>query len=53
MAKRQINSEPAESSCVNILAKPNGANFHLADLHIHTPEDKPFQCPKGFDPSHE
>jgi len=23
-----------------ILKKPNGANFHLADLHIHTPADK-------------
>ena len=22
-----------------ILKKPNGANFHLADLHIHTPAD--------------
>lgn len=49
MAKRQINSESAESSFVDILAKPNGANFHLADLHIHTPEDKRFRCPKGVD----
>jgi len=27
-------------SIKEILKKPNGANFHLADLHIHTPADK-------------
>jgi hypothetical protein len=50
MAKRQINDEPEERSFADILAKPNGANFHLADLHIHTPVDKQFRCPKGVDP---
>jgi hypothetical protein len=51
MAKRQTNDEPIEGSFADILAKPNGANFHLADLHIHTPEDKQFRCPKDVDPS--
>lgn len=51
MVKRQINDEPEERSFADILAKPNGANFHLADLHIHTPEDKQFRCPKDVDPS--
>lgn len=27
-------------SIKDILRKPNGANFHLADLHVHTPADK-------------
>lgn len=29
----------------------NGANFCLADLHIHTPSDKRFKCPEGQNPS--
>lgn len=33
----------------SILEKSNGANFYLADLHIHTPIDKNFTCPKGLD----
>jgi hypothetical protein len=51
MAKRQTNDEQIERSFTAVFAKPNGANFHLADLHIHTPEDKQFQCPKDLDPS--
>ena len=31
------------------LRKPNGANFHLADLHLHTPADTAFVCPDGTD----
>lgn len=31
-----------------VLNKSNGANFYLADLHIHTPKDKNFTCPKGL-----
>lgn len=27
-------------SIKEILKKPNGANFHLADLHVHTPADR-------------
>ena len=27
-------------SIKEILKKPNGANFRIADLHIHTPADK-------------
>ncbi len=26
----------------------NGANFLLADLHVHTPKDKRFKCPSGI-----
>lgn len=33
----------AESLKIN-----NGANFLLADLHIHTPQDKRFTCPSGL-----
>ncbi|MEW6375160.1 MAG: hypothetical protein AB1502_05135 [Thermodesulfobacteriota bacterium] len=51
MAKRQINDEQIERSLADILAKPNGANFHLADLHIHNPEDKQFFHREDVDPS--
>jgi hypothetical protein len=51
MARRQANDDPIERSFADILASPNGANFHLADLHIHTPADKQSQCPKNVDPS--
>lgn len=34
-----------------ILNKANGANFHLTDLHIHTPIDKRFKSPPRTDPS--
>lgn len=32
----------------SVVNKSNGANFYLADLHIHTPKDKNFTCPKGL-----
>lgn len=33
------------SECLKV---NNGANFLLADLHIHTPKDKGFKCPSGL-----
>ena len=33
----------------NVLNQPNGANFLLADLHLHTPDDLQFTCPPGTD----
>jgi energy-coupling factor transporter ATP-binding protein EcfA2 len=32
-----------------VLNQPNGANFLLADLHLHTPDDPQFTCPSGTD----
>ena len=32
-----------------VLNQPNGANFLLADLHLHTPDDPQFTCPPGTD----
>ena len=32
-----------------VLNQPNGANFLLADLHLHTPNDPQFTCPPGTD----
>jgi len=34
----------------DVIKKNNGANFCLADLHVHTPVDKGFKCPEGLDP---
>lgn len=31
----------------NVLDLPNGAEFRLADFHMHTPIDKRFSCPAG------
>lgn len=32
-----------------VLNQPNGANFLLADLHLHTPDDPQFSCLPGTD----
>ncbi len=34
----------------DVLKMSNGANFYLADLHVHTPRDKRFKGISGVDP---
>ena len=40
--------EISDKKFEEILTKHNGAKFHWADIHIHTPEWKDFSLPSGF-----